>query len=135
MINSNQAKHSKGNIMNNTNFGIVKTFNENDFINEFKAYDRMGNFSYEGLRVMFDALNELAQDCEMNIEMDVIALCCEYNEDSITDIINNYGIDVTDLASDDLVAEFVEEYLQNNTSICGKYEDEYGVTYFIYQSF
>ena len=40
--------------MQNTNFGIVKTFNENDFINEFKAYNRMDNFSYKGLRILFE---------------------------------------------------------------------------------
>ena len=121
--------------MQNTNFGIVKTFNEYDFINEFKAYNRMDNFSYKGLHILFNALDEMVQDCEMVIEMDVIALCCEYNEDDLYSIVSNYDLDVTDLASDDLVAEFVEEYLQDNTYTCGQYEDEDGVIYFVYQAF
>ena len=120
--------------MNNPN-GIVKTFDESDFINEFKAYNRMGNFSYKGLRILFESLEQTANDCEMSIEMDVIALCCEYSEDSLYDIVSNYGLDVTDLANDDLVAELVTEYLQDNTYVCGQYEDDNGETYFIYQVF
>lgn len=126
--------NSKGKLMQNTNFGIVKTFNENDFINEFKAYNRMDNFSYKGLRILFESLEQTAIDCEMNIEMDVIALCCEYSEDSITDIINNYDIDLSD-ESYDSKEDLVTEYLQDNTYVCGQYEDDDGTTYFIYQSF
>lgn len=120
--------------MNNTN-GIVKTFNENDFINEFRLCDRKDNFSYKGLCILFESLEQTAIDCGINIEMDVIALCCEYSEDSITDIINNYDIDMTDCDSDDEKIETVEYYLQDNTYVCGQYEDDNGVTYFVYQAF
>ena len=120
--------------MQNTNFGIVKTFNENDFINEFKAYNRMGNFSIKGLHILFESLEQTAIDCEKNIELDVIALCCEYNEDSIADIINNYDIDLRECFEEDVIV-VVTEYLQDNTFICGQYEDDYGVTYFVYQVF
>ena len=119
--------------MNNSN-GIVKTFNENDFINEFEVYNRMDNFRYKGLRILFNALDELAQDCGMNIEMDVIALCCEYSEDSIDDIIDNYDIDLSDESFDNK-ADLVANYLYDNTFVCGQYEDEDGVTYFVYQAF
>ena len=121
--------------MKNTNFGIVKTFNENDFINEFEAYNRMDNFSYKGLRILFESLEQLATDCEINIEIDVVALCCEYNEDDLQSIINNYDIDMTDCDSIEEKIETVEYYLQDNTYVCGQYEDEDGVTYFVYQVF
>ena len=120
--------------MSNTNFGVVKTLNEDDFIDEFKAYNREDAFSKEGLRILFESLERLASDYETNIEMDVIALCCEYIENSITDIIDDYGIDVTDCDSDDEKSETVEDYLQYNTFVCGSYEDD-GVTYFIYRAF
>ena len=120
--------------MQNTNFGIVKTFDENDFINEFKLYNRLNNFSIKGLHILFELLEQTAVDCKMNIEMDVIALCCEYNEASITDIIENYDIDLSD-ESYNSKEELVTEYLQDNTSICRQYEDDYGVTYFVYQVF
>ena len=121
--------------MKNTNFGIVKTFNENDFINEFKAYNREDNFTFIGLRILFGSLERLAIDCEINIEIDVIALCCDYNEDSIVNIINNYDIDVTDCDSDDEKSETVEDYLQYSTFVCGSYDDDEGVAHFIYQAF
>ena len=120
--------------MKNTNFGIVKTFNEDDFINEFKAYNREDNFSLEGLRILFESLEQTAIDCEMNMEIDVIALCCEYNEDSLVNIINLYNIDVTDCDEDEKI-EVVEDYLLYNTVFCGSYEDDDGVTHFIYQAF
>ena len=120
--------------MKNTNFGIVKTFNEDDFINEFKAYNREDNFTFTGLRILFESLERLAIDCEKNIEIDVIALCCEYNEDSITDIIDDYDIDVKDCNIDEKI-ETVEDYLQYNTFVCGSYEGGDGVTHFIYQAF
>ena len=121
--------------MQNTNFGIVKTFNESDFINEFKACNRQDNFSLNGLRILFESLEQTAIECEINIEMDVIALCCEYNEDTLADIIDNYDIDMTDCDSVDEKIETVEYYLQDNTFTCGQYEDEDGVTYFVYQAF
>ena len=120
--------------MKNASFGIVKTFNEDDFCAEFKAYNREDNFSLKGLRILFESLKRLASDCETNIELDVIALCCEYIENSITDIIDDYDIDITDCDSDDEKSETVEDYLQYNTYVCGSYEDN-GVTYFIYQVF
>ena len=119
--------------MNNSNFGIVKTFDENDFINEFKAYNRMNQFSYKGLRVMFDALNELAQDCEMVIEMDVIALCCDYNELSIDAVVNDYDIDLSDESFDNKT-DLVIDYLQDHTMVLGNYDID-GIDYVLFQSF
>ena len=121
--------------MSNSNNGIVKTFNENDFINEFKAYNRMDNFSIKGLRILFESLEQTAIDCQMNIEMDVIALCCDYNEDDMQSIIDNYDIDMTDCVSAEDELETVETYLYDNTFVCGQYEDDDCVTSFIYQAF
>ena len=119
----------------NTTNGIVKTLNEHDFINEFKAYERMDNFSLKGLRILFESLEQMAIDCQINIETDVIALCCEYNEDTIADIIDNYSIDVSECIDIEDVIETVEEYLLDNTFLCGSYEDEEHNKVFIYQAF
>lgn len=121
--------------MQNTNFGIVKTFNENDFINEFKAYNRMDNFSYKGLRILFESLEQTAIDCGINIEMDVIALCCEYSEDDMQSIIDNYDIDLSHCHTMDDRLETVGEYLQDNTYVCGSYDDDENDKVFIYQAF
>jgi len=42
--------------------------------------DRKDNFSYEGLRALFDYLELLEEDMGQPMELDVIALCSEYSE-------------------------------------------------------
>ena len=38
------------------------------------------NFSYDGKRALYDYLTELSEDTGENIELDTVALCCEYTE-------------------------------------------------------
>jgi len=62
------------------------------FINEFKAI-RPDNFSHEGLNELFNYFEQLEDDCDMRIELDVIAICCEWREDSLQDILDNYQLE------------------------------------------
>ena len=104
---------------------IVQSINSvHQFREAFRLAGRMDQFSYEGLEVLFDYLDELSEDTGEAIELDVIALCCEYYEGSIEDIIDNYDIDVSDADGDeDEIKTIVEEYLQDNTSVCGQVSD------------
>lgn len=54
--------------------------NWHNFQSAFQNMDRANNFSYEGLRALFDYLEQLEYDLGEEIELDVIALCCEYHE-------------------------------------------------------
>jgi len=72
---------------------MKKTIYFNDFERAFKGYGREDNFSYEGLRALFEYLEQYEEDCDQEIELDVIAICCEYTEDSIQNIADNYGIE------------------------------------------
>jgi len=81
--------------------GIVKTISESDFIAEFKKYNRQDNFSITGLRHLFESLKNLSDDMGEPVELDVIALCCEFNEDYIDDVIGNYSIDIPAINNDD----------------------------------
>jgi hypothetical protein len=56
------------------------TVNTHDFVDAFDAYNRGDNFSDDGLIALFDYLTELEEACGIDIELDVIALCCEYTE-------------------------------------------------------
>lgn len=38
------------------------------------------NFTYEGKRALYDYLEALSEDIGEDIELDTIALCCEYSE-------------------------------------------------------
>lgn len=56
------------------------TIDVNGFMNKFLRMGRAEQFSYNGFHALFDYL-ESTEDCTDNeIELDVIALCCEYCE-------------------------------------------------------
>ena len=62
-----------------------------DFERAFKDFDR-DNFSYDGLKALFEYLEEYEDDTGEELELDVIALCCEYAEyDSLKDFNDDYG--------------------------------------------
>lgn len=71
---------------------MKQTVNFNDFCDAFRDMGRNENFSYKGKRALFDYLEEMESDMGEEVELDVIALCCEYNEDTIEDILQNYDI-------------------------------------------
>ena len=104
---------------------IVQSINNvSQFREAFRLAGRMDQFSYEGLEVLFDYLEELSEDTGETIELDPVALCCDYYESSIEELIDNYNIDVSGANGDeDEIKAIVEEYLQDNTSICGEVDD------------
>ena len=64
------------------------------FCDRFKQMNRDNNFSYEGKRALFDYLEQFEEDAKKEIELDIIALCCEYNEyESIKDYLQYYSTD------------------------------------------
>lgn len=104
---------------------IVQSINNvYQFREAFRLAGRGDQFSYEGLDVLFDYLDDLSEDTGETIELDVIALCCEYYEDTIEELIKNYSIDISDADGDEEgIKSIVEEYLQDNTSVCGETAD------------
>ena len=87
---------------------MYQTVTFEDFRDAFRAYDRMENFTYDGARILFDYLEALEDDIGERIELDVIALCCDYAEDMPEDIAEYYGfsdkIEKLDCAGDILQA-------------------------------
>ena len=79
---------------------IVQTVDLYQFREAFRRMNQQDQFSYEGLEVLFDYLENLSDDIGEPIELDVIALCCEYYESSIDELIENYDIDVSDAADE-----------------------------------
>ena len=101
---------------------IVQSINSvYQFREAFRLAGRMDQFSYEGLEVLFDYLDNLSEDTGESIELDVIGLCCDHYESSIQELIDNYKIDVSDADGDeDQIKEMVKEYLEYRTSVCGE---------------
>ena len=105
------------------------TVNFYDFRNAFQQISP-NNFSYEGLSILWDYLTELEAQTEDNeIELDVIAFCCDFVESKIDDIVKDYSIEI-----DPTKNKFfqVMEYLENKTIILGYFEDESSIVYQVF---
>ena len=104
---------------------MKQTITEYDFIQGFIDYDRTENFSYEGRKALFEYFEELEEDCGIEIEYDVIAICCDYSEDHWEDIKANYGFE------GETVEDVLEE-LRYNTSVVALLDDDETIVYQVY---
>jgi len=59
---------------------MKKTINEYDFANEFEAMNRGDQFSWDAKIKLFEHLTEYEEETGEELELDVIAICCEYCE-------------------------------------------------------
>ena len=112
---------------------IVQSINNvYQFREAFRLARCMDHFSYRGLEVLFDYLENLSEDIGEPFDLDVAALCCDYYESSIEELIDNYNIDISEVDEDDpdSIIEVVREYLEDNTSVCGQVDDG-----FVYATF
>jgi hypothetical protein len=69
--------------------------------NEFQSYDR-DYYTFEAYEAIIEYFNMFDED----VELDVIAICCDFNESTTEEIRSNYNID------EDIE---VLDYLNNNT--------------------
>ena len=81
------------------------------YFSEFCDYFRKirpDNFSYQGLRVLFDYLEEI--DCDF--ELDVIGLCCDFAESDWQTIAADYFIELDAEMDEDYQKQQVIEHLE-----------------------
>lgn len=91
---------------------MYQTITFSDFVDAFRAYSREEQFTYEGKQVLFDYLENYEDETGERIELDVVALCCEYNESTLDEINNDYGQDFETL--DD-----AEAWISDQTALVG----------------
>jgi hypothetical protein len=101
------------------------TVSRYDFERTFVDADRKENFSYEALGLLFDYFEDYEEQTGEEIELDVIAICCEYTEDTAEGIARNYSIDLSDIDTEDddyeeQCTEAVRDYLNENTQLVGE---------------
>jgi hypothetical protein len=108
------------------------TVSKYDFERAFVDAGRKDQFSHEGLAVLFDYLEELEANTGQELELDVIALCCDYYESSTEEIVENYRIDVSEADPEDerTYRDIVREYLMDQGALCGE-----TATGFVYSAF
>ena len=71
---------------------MIKIINEYDFSKAFHNMGRGEQFSSSGLDALFKYFQMLEDSVSEPIELDVIAICCEYAEyDSLAEFQEDYG--------------------------------------------
>jgi hypothetical protein len=79
---------------------MINTINKYEFRDAFHKMGRGDQFSYEGLIALFDYLEMLEDDIGEPIELDVIAICCEYTEyENLKEFQDDYGDEYETLES------------------------------------
>ena len=58
---------------------MKQTVNQYQFTQEFKRI-RPNQFTYEGLKALFDWFEDYETETETETELDVIGICCEWSE-------------------------------------------------------
>ena len=105
------------------------------FCEAFRAHDRQDQFTYAGKRVLFDELNDYEEQTGSVVELDVIALCCEYAECDLEEVINDYSLEeeiegLSEMDEEEQV-EAVTEWLIDHTWLMGQPTS----TSFLFQQF
>jgi len=74
---------------------MKQTVNEYTFRDAFSI--RPNSFSYEALGAMFEYFEQLEDDIGEEMELDPIAICCDYAEYTLEEINQEYGESFDDL--------------------------------------
>ena len=115
---------------------IVQTILQYQFIDMMQTA-RPDNFTISGLRVLFDYLDQVSDECSEPMEFDAIGIACEYSEMNALEVYNRYTPDLNlddddqalfDLYHDTEEAHLLEdmlkpqiiEYLECNTCFIGE---------------
>jgi len=93
------------------------TITERMFKDQFKAHGRIDNFSYAALAALFEHIEDIEIDSGEEWELDVIALCCEFSEESYMDVAQSYSIDLDNCEDDGERFDAVVEYMEDNTTV------------------
>ncbi len=96
---------------------MIQTINLYDFRDAFKRCGRGDQFSYEGLELIFDYIEEYEASTGEQVELDVVALCCEWCEQLPEDIAVAYDLEIC--VSEENTLQTVLEYLHDETQVAG----------------
>jgi len=90
----------------------MQQLTKSQFKDEFNKV-RPDNFSYEGLGVLYDWLEEYYSEADQPYDLDVIALCCDFTEyDDLEEFNNDYNREyknIDDVVDDTIVIKVDSE--------------------------
>ena len=97
---------------------MYQSINEYQFRDAFKSMGRDNQFSYGALNLLFNYFEEI-EEGGTPVELDVIAICCDYSEATYEEIASNYSIeDLEDLSIEDK-NQTIEDFLNDRTILVG----------------
>lgn len=103
---------------------MINTINPSDLYHMACRMDRGHNFGYNGWRAIGEYLEELSDGIGEDVEVDIIAICCDYSMvEDVSDWWKEYGVysdidsDEWEEMDDDEKLEAIRDYLQDNTSV------------------
>lgn len=88
------------------------TVNFSEFRDSFQQI-RPDNFSYDAQKILFEYFEEFEESTGEEFELDVIAICCDFSEDSFENIADLYGIELDENDDDDEKQQQVIDFLQS----------------------
>jgi hypothetical protein len=94
---------------------IIQTLSKYSFVEAFKQSSRKDQFSHEALEAIFEYLEDYSNETGENVELDIIAICCEWAEMSWNEIATSYDVDLSQCTDNDERIGEVEDYLSKNT--------------------
>ena len=92
-----------------------------EFCEAFERSQYKDNFTSEGLRVIFDYIEECEREMREPIKLDVVAIACDYQEADYKRIADYYSFDL-DLDGDQLdedSVDLIRLYLKKRTTVIG----------------
>jgi hypothetical protein len=99
------------------------TVSRYDFERAFVDAGRKDQFSHEALGLLFDYLEEYEESTGEEIELDVVALCCDYCEDTWQSIARAFNIELDENEDEDEQKQQVQDFLEVETVVVGETED------------
>jgi len=103
---------------------MKQTLNKDQFRFAFDQI-RPNQFSYEALGMLFDYLEE----CDEDMELDVIAICCDFTEGDFQEVANELDDDEDELAEEcagldeQETAQIIAKKLEDKTTVLGVTSD------------
>jgi len=108
---------------------MKQTVDFHQFANQFERI-RPDQFSREALSKLWDYFEEYEDDTQTEMELDVIAICCQFTEQHFSVIANDYSIEgLEEFETDEDKAELVSNWLGENTSVVGLLDDKVTIVY------
>ena len=78
---------------------IIQTVNFSRFRDAFQAV-RPDNFNYDGQKALYEYLENLSDDMGEPVELNVIAICCDWQQMTLDEIKEQYNIPEDEDASE-----------------------------------